>query len=302
MNPTTQHDPAGTRTPGPGCQTAPPAHHHRRRSRHRMRTTSTAAGIFGAAAIAAVLLGNAPPAAATPPPGSPRFAADPSASIPANGRLEATFTSTAVSVTPKLGMVELILTGAGTVQGFGAATEVIGVVEDRTVSPCGAGGASDSAQRRIVLAGGVLALHEAAMLCPTASGPQVTGTYRVDGQASTGIFAGARGTGQVTVDVTTGHEAVSGTLIGVLGSTGSGAPQDSGLVACAYPLATQDVPAADYPKLRAEFAGSRFADLRTAGTAYADLAVALPTARGTDGYQTVWFYQRLSAACAKHGR
>ena len=91
-------------------------------------------------------------------------------------------------------------------------------------------------------------------------------------------------------------------LIGVLGSTGSGAPQDSGLVACAYPLATQDVPAAEYPKLRAEFAGSRFADLRTAGTAYVDLAVALLTARGTDGYQTVWFYQRLSDACAKHER
>ena len=49
-------------------------------------------------------------------------------------------------------------------------------------------------------------------------------------------------------------------------------------------------------------AGSRFPDLRTAGTAYVDLAVALLTARGTDGYQTVWFYQRLSAACAKHGR
>jgi hypothetical protein len=91
-------------------------------------------------------------------------------------------------------------------------------------------------------------------------------------------------------------------LIGVLGSTGSGAPQDSGLVACAYPLATQDVPAAEYPKLRAEFAGSRFADLRTAGTAYIDLAVALLTARGTDGYETVWFYQRLSAACARHER
>jgi hypothetical protein len=91
-------------------------------------------------------------------------------------------------------------------------------------------------------------------------------------------------------------------LIGVLGSTHSGAPQDSGLVACAYPLATQDVPAAEYPKLRAEFAGSRFPDLRTAGTAYVDLAVALLTARGTDGYQTVWFYQRLSAACAQHKR
>ena len=91
-------------------------------------------------------------------------------------------------------------------------------------------------------------------------------------------------------------------LIGAPGSTGSGAPQDSGLVACAYPLATQDVPAAEYPTLRAEFAGSRFADLRPAGTAYVDLAVQLLHARGTDGYQTVWFYQRLSAACAGHRR
>jgi hypothetical protein len=89
-------------------------------------------------------------------------------------------------------------------------------------------------------------------------------------------------------------------LIGVLGSTHSGAPQDSGLVACAYPLSTHDVPATDYPKIRAEFAGSRWPDLRTAGTAYVDLAVQLLHARGTDGYQTVWFYQRLSAACAKH--
>jgi hypothetical protein len=90
-------------------------------------------------------------------------------------------------------------------------------------------------------------------------------------------------------------------LTGVLASTHPGAPQDSGLVACAYPLSTQDVPATDYPKIRAEFAGSRWPDLRNAGTAYVDLAVALRTARGTDGYETVWFYQRLSAACAKHG-
>ena len=91
-------------------------------------------------------------------------------------------------------------------------------------------------------------------------------------------------------------------LIGVLGSTHHGAPPDSGLVACAYPLATQDIPAADYPKIRAEFAGSRWPDLRNAGTAYVDLAMQLPTARYTDGYETVWFYQRLSAACAKHRR
>jgi len=91
-------------------------------------------------------------------------------------------------------------------------------------------------------------------------------------------------------------------LIGVLGTTHSGAPHDSGLVACAYPLTTQDVSAADYQKIRAEFAGSRWPDLRNAGTAYVDLAVQLLNARGTDGYQTVWFYQRLSAACAKHER
>jgi hypothetical protein len=87
-----------------------------------------------------------------------------------------------------------------------------------------------------------------------------------------------------------------------LGGTHPGVPPDSGLVACGYPLATRDVPATEYTKLRAEFAGSRFPDLRTAGTAYVDLAVRLLTARGTDGYQTVWFYQRLSAACTRHER
>ncbi|MGH3418833.1 MAG: hypothetical protein ACRDOD_04445, partial [Streptosporangiaceae bacterium] len=91
-------------------------------------------------------------------------------------------------------------------------------------------------------------------------------------------------------------------LIGVLASTHPDAPRDSGLVACAYPLSTKDVPAADYAKLRAQFAGSRWPDLRNAGTAYVDLAVALLTPQYTDGYQTVWFYQRLSAACAKHGQ
>ena len=89
-------------------------------------------------------------------------------------------------------------------------------------------------------------------------------------------------------------------LIGMLSGVHPGPPADSGLVACTYPLSTQDVPATDYPKIRAQFAGSRWPDLRNAGTAYVDLAVALPTARYTDGYQTVWFYQRLSAACAKH--
>src|SRR5215471_20178288 len=132
---------------------------------------------------------------------------------PAHSMLNATFTDSAVSVTPGQGMVELILTGTGTVQGFGAATDVVGVVEDFAASPCGPGGASNSAQQRIAVHGGVLELQDAAMNCVTASGPQVTGTYRVDGQASTGIFAGARGTGHVAVDVATGQDTLSGTLI-----------------------------------------------------------------------------------------
>ena len=90
-------------------------------------------------------------------------------------------------------------------------------------------------------------------------------------------------------------------LVGVLGGTHSDVPRDSGLVACGYPLSTQSVPAADYQKIRAEFASSRWPDLRNAGTAYVDLATQLLSARPSDGYETVWFYQRLSAACAKHG-
>ena len=90
-------------------------------------------------------------------------------------------------------------------------------------------------------------------------------------------------------------------LVGVLGGTHSDVPRDSGLAACGYPLSTQSVPAADYQKIRAEFASSRWPDLRNAGTAYVDLATQL-SARPSDGYETVWFYQRLSAACAKHGK
>ncbi len=91
-------------------------------------------------------------------------------------------------------------------------------------------------------------------------------------------------------------------LIGMLSSVHPGAPADSGLAGCTSLSSTHHATAIDYPKIRAQFADSRWPDLRTAGTAYVDLAVALRTERGTDGYETVWFYQRLSAACAKHGR
>src|SRR5262249_60531768 len=91
-------------------------------------------------------------------------------------------------------------------------------------------------------------------------------------------------------------------LVGVLGIAHPGAPPDSGLADCSSLSSTHHATATGYPKIRAQFAGSRWPDLRTAGTAYADLATQLRTAPGTDRYQAVWFYQRLSAACARHQR
>jgi len=212
MKSITQHH-ASAPAPGRGHPAIHPARGQRLRLRGRTHATSAGAGLLGAAAIAAVLLASSLPASATQAPPSARTAGLTAAGPADDGRLEATFTNSDVSVTPGLGMVELLATGTGTVEGFGAATEVVGVILDTAVSPCGPGGASDSAQRRIVMTGGVLALHEAGMTCLTASGPQANATYRVDGLASTGIFAGAPGSGTVTVAVATGHEALSGTLI-----------------------------------------------------------------------------------------
>jgi len=212
MKSITQHH-ASARTPGPGHPAIHPARRQRLRLRGRAHAASAGAGLLGAAAIAAVLLASSLPASATQAPPSARTAGLTAAGPADDGRLEATFTNSDVSVTPGLGMTELLATGIGTVEGFGAATEVVGVILDTAVSPCGPGGASDSAQRRIVLTGGVLELSSDGMNCVTASGAQVTGTYRVDGRASTGIFAGARGTGHFTVDVATGQDTLSGTLI-----------------------------------------------------------------------------------------
>jgi len=213
MNPITQHHPPSARARRPGHQAPPPARRSGLRLTGRAHAASAGAGLFGVAAIAAVLLASSLPASATQAPPSARTAGMTAAGPADDGMLNATFTDTDVSVTPGAGMVELILTGTGTVQGFGAATDVVGVVEDFAASPCGPGGASNSAQLRIATHGGVLELSSAAMNCVTASGPQVTGTYRVDGQASTGIFAGARGTGHIRVDVATGQDTLSGTLI-----------------------------------------------------------------------------------------
>jgi hypothetical protein len=137
---------------------------------------------------------------------------------PANhaNRLEATFTETAQSITNRiadLGTFQLINTGNGTVEGFGNATEVVGITQDRSVSPCGAGSWTNAATRRIVLDQGVLELRELSTACPSPTGTEITGTYEVDGLSSTGAFAGARGSGDVTVDTATHTATLSGKLI-----------------------------------------------------------------------------------------
>jgi hypothetical protein len=130
-------------------------------------------------------------------------------------RLEATFTETNVSVTNRiadLGIFQLINTGVGTVQGLGDATVMVSVTQDRTVHPCGEGSWTNAGIRRIVLDGGVLVLRELVHICQTASGPIGTGTWEVDGLSSTGIFAGARGSGDDRIDVTARTSTLSGRL------------------------------------------------------------------------------------------
>jgi hypothetical protein len=85
----------------------------------------------------------------------------------------------------------------------------------------------------------------------------------------------------------------------MLGIVWPRAPADSGVAGCTALLSGHQVAAADYPRIRSEFAASQWPDLRVAGTSYVDLAVKLRTARA-DGYETVSFYQRLAIACAGH--
>ena len=130
-------------------------------------------------------------------------------------RFEAQFNETNVSITNRLadlGVLQIINTGTGMVDGFGSATLVIGVTQDASVQPCGPGSRTTAGVRRIVLDAGVLVLRELAHVCPTASGPQATGTWVVDSDSSTGVFAGARGQGEITVEVSISLATLSGKL------------------------------------------------------------------------------------------
>jgi hypothetical protein len=130
-------------------------------------------------------------------------------------RLEASFAETNLSITNRiadLGVFQLINTGRGTLEGYGAATMVLGVTQDRSVHPCGAGSWTNAGIRRITVAAGVLVIRELAYVCPTPSGLMGTSTWTVDGPSSTGVFAEARGDGTEMIDLTTHTSTLSGKL------------------------------------------------------------------------------------------
>jgi hypothetical protein len=56
----------------------------------------------------------------------------------------------------------------------------------------------------------VLVLRALAYVCQTASGPVATGTWTVDGVSSTGVFAGARGSGEERVHLPTSTATLTG--------------------------------------------------------------------------------------------
>jgi hypothetical protein len=130
-------------------------------------------------------------------------------------RFEARFQESNVTVTNRiadLGLFQLINTGTGTVEGFGPATMALAMSQDRSVTPCGPGSWTNAGIRRIVVAAGVLILRNKAYVCQTSAGPVATGTWRVDGGSSTGVFAGARGSGTETVHIPTAQSSLSGKL------------------------------------------------------------------------------------------
>ena len=94
--------------------------------------------------------------------------------------------------------------------------------------------------------------------------------------------------------------ALAPLLCGAVATASPAAPPDSGLAGCAALSGTHQLAAGDYQKISAQFAGSRWPDLRFSGMAYADFAALLLIKPGYGG-ETVWFYERLADACAKHG-
>lgn len=141
------------------------------------------------------------------------------ASPPNQGnRLEASYTTSVAVMNNQLatyGIVQAIATGSGTLEDFGSVAVTTGVTQDRTVTTCGPGSSVDQAATRLVTADGTLILRVSGTRCLDANGvPVIRGTFLVDGAASSGIFAGARGDGDVlnTIGPASNSVTLSGKL------------------------------------------------------------------------------------------
>ncbi len=133
----------------------------------------------------------------------------------AGSAFRATFTESNASTTNRLadlGVFQLINTANGTVDGYGSATVVLAMSQDRSVEPCGRGSWTNAGTRRIVLDRGVLVLHEVAEVCETEIGLVARGTWTADGTSSTGVFAGAWGSGRTAVYLPARQSTLTGTL------------------------------------------------------------------------------------------
>ncbi len=127
--------------------------------------------------------------------------------------IQATFVESRASTTDRLadlGVLQFVNTGTGTVDGYGAATVVLAMSQDRTVEPCGAGSWTNAGIRRIVVGAGVLVLRTIAYVCQTPQGPKAAGAWTVDGASSRGAFAGAEGSGHESVDIQTRTATLTG--------------------------------------------------------------------------------------------
>jgi hypothetical protein len=133
----------------------------------------------------------------------------------ATTNFRAAFTETNTSVTNRvadLGVFQLINTASGTVDGYGPATVVLAMSQDRSVEPCGPGSWTNAGTRRIVFGRGVLVLHEVAEVCDTEIGLVARGTWTADGTSSTGAFAGSWGSGRTAVYLPARLATLTGTL------------------------------------------------------------------------------------------
>ena len=76
---------------------------------------------------------------------------------------------------------------------------------------------------------------------------------------------------------------------------------DDGIAGCTALLGGHQPAASDYPRIRAQFAAHNGRTCTSPARIMSILSSSCGL-RGLTGIETVWFYQRLSAACTRHGR